>query len=59
MMSGRHPPRWRRLQEAYSRAYKKTFVHVLSFNADKNRGLVDQFIPILEMSKLRIIGVNN
>lgn len=59
MMSSRHPPRWRRLQEAYSRAYKKTFIHFLSFNADKNRGLVDQFIPILEMNKLRVTRVNN
>lgn len=58
-MSSRHPPRWRRLQEACSVVYKKTFLHILSFNTDKNHSPVDQIIPILEMKKLRIIEVNN
>ena len=39
--------------------YQKAFIHVLSFNADENHGLVGHIVPILEMRKLRIIGVNN
>lgn len=58
-MSSRHPLRWRRLLEACSGVYKKTFIHVLSFNVDKSYGLVDQIISILEMNKLRIVGANN
>lgn len=58
-MSSRHLLRWRRLLEACSGVYKKTFIHVHSFNVDKSHGLVDQIIPILEMNKLRIIGANN
>lgn len=54
-MSSRHLLRWRRLLAACSGVYKRTFIHVLSFNVDKSHGLVDQIIPILEMNKLRII----
>lgn len=39
--------------------YQKAFIHVLSFNADENHGLVGHIVPILEMRKLRIIGVKN
>ena len=58
-MSSRHPLRWRRLLAACSGVYKKTFIHVLSFNVDKSHGLVDQIIPILEMNKLRISNIIN